>query len=86
MIKEDHLENEGKVWKNYKTDYAPMVAFAKENNLPFIATNVPRRYANVVARNGLEGLNDLDDLAKSYIAPLPIRLIMNYPVTRKLKR
>jgi uncharacterized iron-regulated protein len=50
LIKEDHSKKEGKVWDNYETDYAPIVEFAKENILPFIATNVPRRYANVVAQ------------------------------------
>jgi uncharacterized iron-regulated protein len=79
VIKEDHLQKEGKVWDNYKTDYAPIVEFAKENDMPFIATNVPRRYANLVARNGLNALNDLDDQAKSYIAPLPIEV--NYKLS-----
>ena len=72
VIKEDHMVKEGKVWDNYKTDYAPLVEYAKANNFPFIATNVPRRYANLVARSGLSALDDLDKMAKSYIAPLPI--------------
>lgn len=71
-IKEDHLRKEAKVWDNYKTDYAPIMDFAKENKYPFIATNVPRRYANIVSRKGLEGLDKLNDEAKKYIAPLPI--------------
>ena len=74
LIKEDHLKKEAKVWDNYKTDYAPLVEFAKDNKLPFIATNIPRRYANIVARNGLEGLDQLEDEAKKYIAPLPINV------------
>lgn len=72
LIKEDHLKKEAKIWDNYKTDYRPMVEFAKKNSLPFIATNVPRRYANIVARNGLEGLEKLDDEARKFVAPLPI--------------
>jgi len=74
LIKEDHLKKEGKVWDNYKTDYAPIVEFAREHELPFIATNVPRRYANVVARNGLASLENLDEQAKLYIAPLPVKV------------
>ena len=73
-IKEEHLKKEAKIWDNYKTDYAPLVEFAKKNKLPFIATNVPRRYANIVARNDLEGLDELTDEAKKYIAPLPIKV------------
>lgn len=74
IIKEEHLTNEAKIWDNYSTDYAPLVNYAKENNLSFIATNVPRRYANLVARNGLEALTKLDEEAKKYIAPLPIEV------------
>ncbi len=74
IIREDHLLSEAKVWDNYKTDYAPIVNFAKEHQFRFIATNVPRRYANIVARNGLEKLNELDEEAKQYIAPLPIEV------------
>lgn len=65
------FEAEVKLWKNYKTDYKPLVEFAKTNNLRFIATNVPRRYASVVSKSGFEGLEPLTDEAKKYIAPLP---------------
>ena len=72
-IKERNFEAEAKLWKNYKTDYKPLVDFAKEKNLPFIGTNIPRRYASVVHGEGFEGLDGLDETAKSYIAPLPIK-------------
>jgi uncharacterized iron-regulated protein len=48
------------------------VEFAKDSNLRFIATNIPRRYASVVYKSGLEALDSLMPEAKSYIAPLPI--------------
>lgn len=38
-------------WPNYKTDYAPLVNFAKENNMPVVAANVPRFLAAHVAKN-----------------------------------
>jgi uncharacterized iron-regulated protein len=79
LIKPEHLEKEGKVWSNYKTDYAPMVDLAKESNWPFIATNVPRRYANIVARNGLEGLDAIDEGGRQYIVPLPIEVDYELP-------
>jgi uncharacterized iron-regulated protein len=78
-IKESHLEAEGKVWNNYKTDYAPLVNFAKQYQIPFIATNIPRRYANLVSREGLESLNQLDTLAKTWICPLPIEVDLELP-------
>ena len=68
----DKFEAEMRLWNNYQTDYKPLVEFAKENQVPFIATNIPRRYASVVHKKGFEGLDDLTDEAKKYIAPLPI--------------
>ncbi len=65
-------EAEAKLWKNYKTDYKPLMDFALDNGLRFIATNIPRRYANIVFKKGFEGLDELSDEAKSHVAPLPI--------------
>lgn len=61
-----------RLWNNHATDYAPLVEFAKANGLPFIATNVPRRYATMVYRNGFEVLDTLPPTDKAWIAPLPI--------------
>lgn len=38
-------------WPNYRTDYAPLVNFAKEKKMPVIAANVPRFLAEHVAKN-----------------------------------
>ena len=67
-----NFKDEARLWPNYSTDYKPLVEFAKEHHLPFVATNIPRRYASVTYKKGFEGLNSLDAEAKSYIAPLPI--------------
>ena len=67
------LDSTARLWSNYQTDYAPLVDYAKEHELPFIATNIPRRLANLVYKNG--GFGALDSLSteeKSWIAPLPI--------------
>ena len=71
-IKEKNFEDEAKLWKNYKTDYKPLVDFAKEHGLPFIATNIPRRYASLVHKEGFEGLDSLSSDAKALFAPLPV--------------
>jgi len=68
----DKFEAEVKLWKNYKTDYKPLLEFARKNNLPFIATNIPRRYASMVSRKGLGVLDSLSPQAKEYFAPLPV--------------
>lgn len=62
-----------RLWKNYKTDYAPLVDFARQEKLKFVATNIPRRYAALVHKNGgFEALESLSDEEKMWIAPLPI--------------
>lgn len=72
QITETKFEEEARLWKNYSTDYKPLVLLAREHGLPFIATNVPRRYANMVFKDGVISLDSLSDVAKSYMAPLPL--------------
>lgn len=74
QISQKNFEEETRLWKNYKTDYKPILEFAKKNKLMFIATNVPRRYANMVYHKGLAVLDVLTDEAKGYLAPLPIKI------------
>ena len=57
LITETKFEEEARLWKNYTTDYKPLVLFAKENKLAFIATNIPRRYANSVFKQGVDVLD-----------------------------
>jgi len=71
-VKGKNFEDEAKLWKNYKTDYKPLVEFAKENELTFIASNVPRRYASLVNKDGFEGLDSLSDNAKTLLPDLPV--------------
>ena len=78
-ISSQNFEDQMRLWKNNATDYQPLVELAKENNRPFIATNVPRRYASVVFREGIDGLDKLSDEAKSWMAPLPFEIDMELP-------
>ena len=71
-IDQKQLDSIARLWKNYNTDYKPLVDFAKDNNIPFIATNIPRRFASMVSKKGFESLNDLSAEEKLWIAPLPI--------------
>ncbi len=68
----DKFEKDCRLWPNYTTDYKPLLEFAKSNKIPFIATNIPRRYASMVFKNGFEALEKLSDEAKTYLPPLPI--------------
>jgi uncharacterized iron-regulated protein len=78
------LDSLARLWPNYKTDYAPLVDFAKENQLQFVATNIPRRYANLVYSKGFESLDTLSAEEKSWIAPLPIPFDSELPTYRKI--
>lgn len=78
------FEKEVKLWTNYKTDYKPLMDFAKQNNLHFVATNIPRRYANMVYLGGFEALNSISEMGKQSIAPLPILYDGNLPGYQKM--
>ncbi len=72
-ISQSRFEDEAKLWPNYKTDYKPLVEFAVQNKLQFVASNVPRRYASLVNSKGFEGLEELSDEAKAFLPPLPVK-------------
>lgn len=72
MISSDRFEEEARLWPNYATDYSSLVSFAREHHIPFVATNVPRRYARLVKNRGLGVLDSLSDEARSYLPPLPV--------------
>lgn len=57
------------LWSNYKTDYKPLLEFAKEKKLRFIATNIPRRYASMIYKNGIHVLEKLSPEARELIGP-----------------
>ena len=57
------------MWGNYKTDYKPLVEFAKENKLRFVASNIPRRYASMIYKKGMEALKELSPEALALIGP-----------------
>lgn len=72
-IDAEGLDSLARLWSNYDTDYAPLVDFAKDNRIKVIATNIPRRYASLVFKEG--GFAALDDLQQddlNWIVPLPI--------------
>jgi uncharacterized iron-regulated protein len=72
LIAERNFRAEARLWNNYTTDIRPLVEFARENNLPLVASNIPRRYAALVNREGFEGLERLSPEAQRFVAPLPV--------------
>jgi uncharacterized iron-regulated protein len=71
LISEQHFLRSARPWDNYKQDYRPLVELAKTEKIPVIAANAPRRYVNMVSRNGREALGALSPEAKKWLAPLP---------------
>jgi len=71
LISEQHFMASSRPWSNYRTDYRPLVEMAKQKGTPVIAANAPRRYVNMVSRNGRGSLGNLSKQAKGWLAPLP---------------
>ena len=73
------LAAQARLWQNYDTDYKPITDFAREQHIPFIATNVPRQYARLVSRQGLLALDTVSAEAKRQMAPLPLTVDLTLP-------
>lgn len=84
-INQKILDTVARLWSNYSTDYKPLVDFAKENTIKFVATNIPRRFASKVFRGGFESLESLTSEEKLWVAPLPIKYEANLPGYIKMK-
>ncbi|UKN01457.1 ChaN family lipoprotein [Paracrocinitomix mangrovi] len=69
-ISASSFQDEVRLWPNYDTDYKPLMEFAKAQGLYFVATNVPRRYASMAYKQGIDSLKTLSNTALQYIAPL----------------
>jgi len=78
-INNDVFKETVRLWKNYKTDYKPLVEFAKKNHIKFIATNVPRRYASLVYHKGFKALDTLPKSEKQWLPKLPIKYDAKLP-------
>ncbi len=67
-----YFKEQARLWPNDATDYHPILAYAKKNHIPFVATNIPRRYAAMVNNGDFAALDSISPAAKALIAPLPI--------------
>lgn len=72
LIRERDWLAAGRPWGNYEADYRPLVEFARERGVPVVGTNVPGRYASLVARRGLAVLDSLPEAARAWLPPLPV--------------
>ncbi len=74
LIGQKSFESEARVWSNYQNDYKPLVELAKANKIKLIASNVPRRYANTVYKQGITVLDKFDSRVRSFMAKLPLKV------------
>lgn len=74
LISQKSFESEARVWSNYQNDYKPLVEFAKAKKIKLIASNVPRRYANAVYKQGITVLDKFDSRVRSFMAKLPLKV------------
>jgi uncharacterized iron-regulated protein len=72
LITERHFLLSSRPWRNYETDYKPLVEYARTRHLPVIAANAPARYVSRVSSQGPDSLKSLPQVAvKSWLPPLP---------------
>ncbi len=84
-LDEKLLKDSMRLWQNFTTDYKPLVDFAKEKKLKFIATNIPRRYASIVAKKGLDSLNTVTEKEKNWMMKLPVEVTLDTPGYPEMK-
>lgn len=77
QLTDKEFAKQARLWPNYETDYKPVTDFCRENKVPFVAANVPRRYASLVARQGLAALDTV--VNKTLLPPLPLTVDLTLP-------
>jgi uncharacterized iron-regulated protein len=55
-------------WPRYASDYRPLVEMARAHDWPVLASNVPRRLAQEVAKEGREAIDALPEADRAFIA------------------
>lgn len=78
------LDSAARLWRNYNTDYAPLVNYARDHKIGVVASNIPRRYASMVFGGGFAALDTLSAKEKAWIAPLPIAYDPELPGYKKM--
>jgi uncharacterized iron-regulated protein len=68
------FEAASRPWPRYTADYKPMVEYCKANGLRVVASNVPRRYVNLVSRKGQVALKALPRPSRKWVPRLPLAM------------
>lgn len=67
-LNEEAFLKTSRPWPRYATDYRPLVEVARVHNWPVIASNIPRRLASQVSRQGLDSINSLPEADRKLAA------------------
>jgi uncharacterized iron-regulated protein len=74
QLSEKQFKDSVRQWNNYATDYKPLLLFMQEKQLKGVATNVPRKFANLLFKKGYKALDTLSLTDKSNMVPLPFNI------------
>lgn len=74
FITESAFLSAARPWPRYATDYRPLVEWCRAHSRPVVAANVPRRYVNIVSRQGQAALLSLPRESRRYLPSLPYRM------------
>jgi uncharacterized iron-regulated protein len=55
-ISEEQFLADSRPWPNYPEHYKPLIEYCREQGIPVRAGNIPRRYASIVSKEGLDTL------------------------------
>lgn len=67
-ISEQELLKTARPWPRYATDYRPLVEFARAHGGRVLASNVPRRLAAQVSKQGLDVINTASEIDRKFMA------------------
>ncbi|GBF50070.1 hypothetical protein LPTSP4_15930 [Leptospira ryugenii] len=74
------------LWKNFLSDYFPLLKHAKEVYAPIVCANPPRRYVSSLAKKGMLAYADFSEEALRYIpAAYSLSLFSSEDYTNKLR-
>lgn len=68
-VSEEVFTAKSRPWPNYQQHYRPIVEYARENNIPLLASNIPRRIASDIAAGRPVDLFDLPLMPRRTTTP-----------------
>ncbi|GIV22390.1 MAG: hypothetical protein KatS3mg025_0049 [Bacteroidia bacterium] len=80
----EKLGEEIRLWPNFRTDYAPILEWARQHHVPVYATNAPRSLAREVSQKGAAAWESWGAAQRRYVAPIPFPRLDTLPSYQKM--